>query len=48
MTFDPTVLATAAVGVVKMYCRQTSGGDLTMDANAYAPRLSATWLRQAT
>ena len=34
--------------VVKMYCRQGSGGNLTMNANAYAPRLAATWLRQAT
>lgn len=38
----------AAGDVVKMYCRQTSGGNLTMNANAYAPRLAATWLRQAT
>ena len=38
----------AANDVVKMYCRQTSGGNLTMDANDYAPRLAATWLRQAT
>ena len=38
----------AANDVVKMYCRQTSGGNLTMHANAYAPRLAATWLRQAT
>ncbi|MDI9599910.1 MAG: hypothetical protein QM323_10525, partial [Acidobacteriota bacterium] len=38
----------AAGDVVKMYCRQTSGGNLTMSANAYAPRLAATWLRQAT
>ena len=38
----------AANDVVKMYCRQTSGAALTMNANAYAPRLAATWLRQAT
>jgi hypothetical protein len=38
----------AAGDVVKMYCRQTRGGNLTMNANAYAPRLAATWLRQAT
>ena len=38
----------AANDVVKMYCRQTSGGNLSMNANAYAPRLAATWLRQAT
>ena len=38
----------AANDVVKMYCRQTSGGDLIMNANPYAPRLAATWLRQAT
>jgi len=35
----------AANDVVKMYCSQTSGGDLTMNANSYAPRLAATWLR---
>ena len=35
----------AANDVVKMYCSQTSGGDLTMNANPYAPRLAATWLR---
>ena len=38
----------AAKDVVKMYCRQTSGGGLSMNATAYAPRLAATWLRQAT
>jgi len=38
----------AANDVVKMYCSQTSGGNLTMKANPYAPRLAATWLRQAT
>jgi hypothetical protein len=38
----------AANDTVKMYCRQTSGAALTMTANAYAPRLAATWLRQAT
>ena len=35
----------AANDVVKMYCSQTSGGDLTMNATPYAPRLAATWLR---
>jgi hypothetical protein len=35
----------AANDVVKMYCSQTSGGNLTMKANPYAPRLAATWLR---
>lgn len=38
----------AANDYVQMYCRQTSGGDLSMNATDYAPRLSATWLRQAT
>jgi len=34
----------AANDVVKMYCRQTSVGNLSMNATAYAPRLAATWL----
>lgn len=38
----------AANDAVQMSCRQTSGGNLTMNATSYAPRLAATWLRQAT
>ena len=43
-----TVVEAAAGDAVQLYVRQSSGGSLDSGAAAYAPRLTATWLRGPT